>query len=437
MTARYDAVGIGFGPSNLALAIALEERGDTGRMRFFERQERFGWHRDMLLPGATLQVNHLKDLVTLRDPRSSFSFVNYLHEQGRLIDYINLKTSFPTRLEFHDYLQWAAARLAPVCDYGTEVIEVRPVGEGDRVDLLAVDIVRDGVRESVEADSVVVGAGLRPRLPRGVEPSPRVWHSDAFLSALAALPASAHRRFAVVGAGQSAAEIVEYLHAGYPDAAVHAIFGRFGFAPADDSPYANRIFDPATIDEFHGAPADIRERLLRVHANTNYSVVDLDLIEELYRREYSELVQGSRRLHIENVSCVERVADGPDGVALTIRDESRGTTREIEVDAVVFATGYEPVSVDDLLPALASRFARDEQGRVIVERDYRLRTDDAFAPAVYLQGGTEHSHGLTSSLLSAVAVRAGEIADSLDARRAATLGHRDALADALVGNGVS
>ncbi|WZH36586.1 MAG: SidA/IucD/PvdA family monooxygenase [Microbacterium enclense] len=433
MTGRYDAIGIGFGPSNLALAIALEERGDTGRMRFFERQARFGWHRDMLLPGATLQVNHLKDLVTLRDPRSSFSFVNYLHEQGRLIDYINLKTSFPTRLEFHDYLQWAAARVAPVCDYGTEVVEVRLVGDGHRIDALAVDVVRDGIRESIETDSIVVGAGLRPRLPHGVEPSARVWHSDAFLSALAGLPASAHGRFAVVGAGQSAAEIVEYLHTGYPDAAVHAIFGRFGFAPADDSPYANRIFDPATIDEFHGAPVDVRERLLRVHANTNYSVVDLDLIEELYRREYAEIVRGARRLHVENVSRVERVMDRPDGVTLTIRDESRGTTREIEVDAVVFATGYEPVSVDDLLPALAARFARDEQGRVIVERDYRLRTDDAFAPAVYLQGGTEHTHGLTSSLLSAVAVRAGEIVESLALRRAEARARRGAL----VGNGVS
>ncbi|MEV0505808.1 L-lysine 6-monooxygenase, partial [Streptomyces spectabilis] len=37
--------------------------------------------------------------------------------------------------------------------------------------------------------------------------------------------------------------------------------------------------------------------------------------------------------------------------------------------------------------------------------------------AVYLQGGTEHTHGLTSTLLSNTAVRAGEIRDSLLARR--------------------
>ena len=36
----------------------------------------------------------------------------------------------------------------------------------------------------------------------------------------------------------------------------------------------------------------------------------------------------------------------------------------------------------------------------------------------YLQGGTEYSHGLTSSLLSNIAIRSGEIAESIIARRA-------------------
>ena len=39
--------------------------------------------------------------------------------------------------------------------------------------------------------------------------------------------------------------------------------------------------------------------------------------------------------------------------------------------------------------------------------------------AVYVQGGTEHSHGLTSTLLSNIAVRTGEIVESILARREA------------------
>src|SRR5689334_7988199 len=88
-------VGIGFGPSNLALAVAVSEHNAGGGpqvgARFFERQVEFGWHRGMLLDDATMQVSFLKDLVTLRNPTSEFSFLRYLHTRGRLIDFINHK----------------------------------------------------------------------------------------------------------------------------------------------------------------------------------------------------------------------------------------------------------------------------------------------------------------------------------------------------------
>ena len=59
----------------------------------------------MLLPWAQSQVSFLKDLVTLRNPRSRFSFLNYLHATGRLDEFINLGSFSPYRLEISDYLQ--------------------------------------------------------------------------------------------------------------------------------------------------------------------------------------------------------------------------------------------------------------------------------------------------------------------------------------------
>ena len=118
-----DVVGVGFGPSNLALAIAITEynagAGTDERLsvRFVERQGRFGWHRGMLIEDATMQVSFLKDLVTLRNPTSPFSFLSYLHDCDRLIDFINYGSFFPTRIEFHDYLEWAAARFEGQVDY--------------------------------------------------------------------------------------------------------------------------------------------------------------------------------------------------------------------------------------------------------------------------------------------------------------------------------
>src|SRR5690349_11577683 len=82
----YDVVGVGFGPSNLALAIAATEHNaeapasEQVSVRFLERQPTFGWHRGMLLDDATMQVSFLKDLVTLRNPASRFSFLSFLHD---------------------------------------------------------------------------------------------------------------------------------------------------------------------------------------------------------------------------------------------------------------------------------------------------------------------------------------------------------------------
>ncbi|MBM4575483.1 SidA/IucD/PvdA family monooxygenase, partial [Rhodococcus hoagii] len=105
-----DLIGIGFGPSNLALAIAIEEHNadcapaDRVRARFFEKQQAFGWHQGMVLDGATMQIAFPKDLVTFRNPRSGYTFFSYLHERGRLVDFVNHQTFFPTRVEFQDYL---------------------------------------------------------------------------------------------------------------------------------------------------------------------------------------------------------------------------------------------------------------------------------------------------------------------------------------------
>jgi L-ornithine N5-monooxygenase len=52
-----------------------------------------------------------------------------------------------------------------------------------------------------------------------------------------------------------------------------------------------------------------------------------------------------------------------------------------------------------------------------VARDYRVLTRAAQPCGIYLQGGTEHTHGITSSLLSNTSIRAGEILQSVLSRR--------------------
>ncbi|GAA1251755.1 lysine N(6)-hydroxylase/L-ornithine N(5)-oxygenase family protein [Prauserella halophila] len=414
----YDLVGVGFGPSNLALAVAVAEYNEGAAepvtAQFLEKQGSFGWHRGMLVDDATMQVSFLKDLATLRNPTSRFSFLSYLHDRGRLVEFVNHKTLFPLRAEFHDYFEWSAAQVGDLVSYGSEVVAVEPVFDGDEI--VCVDV-RTSCATVYRARNVVLATGLRPRVPDGAVLSDRIWHNSELLQRVPSVQGDA-RRFVVVGAGQSAAEVTAHLHSTFPAAEVCAVFSRFGYSPSDDSPLANRIFDPASVDEFFGAPEDVKDRLMDYHANTNYSVVDLELIEDLYRRLYRERVLGHERLRFFHASRATDVVEAAGGVRTTVESLSTGEKSVLDADVVVYATGYLPADVDAQLDGLAPHVTRDPAGRPRVERDYRVHGGAALSAGVYLQGGaTEHTHGITSSLLSNNAIRSGEILDSVLQRR--------------------
>jgi L-ornithine N5-monooxygenase len=422
----YDLVGVGFGPSNLALAIAVAEHNARSASPvdalFLERQQSFGWHRGMLIDDATMQVSFLKDLVTMRNPTSEFSFLSYLHSSGRLVDFINQKSLFPLRVEFHDYLEWAAAGVADAVRYGSEVIAIEPVAEAGTVTSFAVTARRGADTVTYRARNVVFGVGLEPHLPDGATLTDRVWHNRDLLTRVEHLTGSP-RRCAVVGAGQSAAEVTKFLHDRFPLAEVCGVFSRYGYSPSDDSPFANRVFDPDAVDHYFTAPEYVKEMILDYHGNTNYSVVDTDLIEELYRRVYQEKVLGTQRLRLFNVSRVVETVENGDGVRTTVESLTTHEKTVLDCDILVYATGYRPADPLRLLGDLGALCHRDERHRPIVARDYRVSTEDELRAGVYLQGNTEHTHGISSSLLSTTAVRAGQILQSITTRHPAPLAY--------------
>ncbi|MDQ0752825.1 L-ornithine N5-oxygenase [Streptomyces africanus] len=417
-----DVLGVGFGPANLALAIAVTEHNETGEgppltAEFLERKPAFDWHGGMLIEGATMQVAFLKDLATLRNPVSRFGFVPYLHARDRLVDFINHKVLYPSRVEFHDYLSWCAGQLDHLVSYGHEMVSARPVAEEGVVTHFEV-IARDADKGELvvrKARNLVLAPGLVPRMPSGLEVSAHIRHSSTTLHDLARLDASGRtpRRLVVLGAGQSAAEVADHLHRSYPAADVHAVFSRFGYSQADDSPFANRIFDPSAVDDFHAAPPQVKDSLFGYHANTNYSVVDVDLIEEMYRRIYEDKIVGVERLSLHNVSVLRDVQESDESVKLTIHHLASGRSTDVEADLLVCATGYRAADPLDLLGPAGDLLRRDAEGRLLVEREYRVATAAEVHAGVYLCGATEHSHGITSSLLSNAAVRAGEILGSV------------------------
>ncbi|MEU0214016.1 SidA/IucD/PvdA family monooxygenase [Streptomyces sp. NPDC006265] len=418
-----DVVGIGFGPSNLALAIAFEEMGGASPtenapvLSFFEKQRSFGWHHGMLLEDATMQVSFLKDLATMRNPTSRYTFTSYLHARDRMAEFINSKTLYPLRVEFHDYLEWAARSFAPQVSYGHEVTAIRPVPQDGSIS--AFDVVTHPALTASEpvvrrARNVVIGTGLTPYLPEGVQLSDQVWHSSELVYRAGRLVGRPVRRLVVVGAGQSAAEATEYLHRTFRNAEICSVFTRFGYSVADDSPFANGIFDPQAVDEFFASPDDVKQALLAQHSNTNYSVVDLALTQDLYQRSYQEKVLGRERLRTLHTSRIKDIRQKDGGVELDVEALTTGTVRQIDADAVVYATGYRPTDPLQLLGSLVAECKLDDLGQLSLERDYRVVTSNAVQGGIYVHGsGAEHTHGLSAGLLSNTAVRAGEIVRSI------------------------
>lgn len=242
----HDLIGIGFGPANLALAIALEESLSDGatvspKVRFLERQESFGWHEGMLLPSTKMQISFLKDLATMRNPCSPFTFLNYLHQKKRLVGFSNLGTFLPRRTEYADYMRWCAEPFGAVVDYGQDVVSVHPVTHGGKVTSLVVEVQDWRTREmrKLYAKKAVIAVGGRPSIPAPLPSSdPRVIHSSCYLKRIhRALPNKATPyTVAIIGGGQSAAEVFNDLQSRYPNARTRLVLKGSALRPSDDSP---------------------------------------------------------------------------------------------------------------------------------------------------------------------------------------------------------
>ncbi len=412
-----DVFGIGFGPANMALAIALDEYNASAAehcrvsMAFAERRDVPEWHPDMLFDDASMQISFLKDLATFRNPQSPYTFVNFLKSADRLVDFTNRGSMVPLRIEFAAYLRWVAAQLSGYVRTGTEVRAVRPVFSGEDLDHFEIDLEGPEGPATVLARQVVVAAGLVPRLPEGMATGTRLWHSHHHLARVGAVTDPAD--IVVIGSGQSAAEVAVDVYRRFAGARVHLVSSRYGIAPSEQGPLVNRIFDPSAVDDFFDAPPSVRDRMDSLHRNANNGSANPELIDDLFDTMYRDRWLGRERLHFHRMSRLSSAVERGDGVEVEITHELTGGTTRLDADAVVLATGYRTFDAGQLLGDADRLLVRDERGRLEVDRDSRARLRARGPGGLYLAGQTEHLHGFGTSLLSVVAVRAGEIADSI------------------------
>ncbi|WP_448317489.1 lysine N(6)-hydroxylase/L-ornithine N(5)-oxygenase family protein [Streptomyces sp. CO7] len=408
--AHYRCVGVGVGPANLSLASLLHELPDMPNL-FLDRRAAFGWHDDQQIPGTTLQVSMFKDLVSLADPRSPFSFMAYLHEQGRVYHFLNAQFDEIPRREWRNYLAWASSR-NPNIRFGESVQEV---------DFHRGRFVVRTDRAEVTADNVVVGVGSRSWVPEPARPhlGPTQFHVNEFLSWAHDLGG---KRVVVVGGGQSGAEAVSNLisrsGADLPRR-VSWISRRRNYFPIDDTPFTNDYYMPDYADHFYRLQQETRLKLNVEHILTSDGISGSTL-REIYQRIYVHRFIDGRQdligLHpCREVTEVSRAAGG--GWDLTVRHaDEPGAADHFEADVVVWATGFRPAATEFLAP-IAHRLERSGD-ELRVDEDYAVHWDGPADRSLFVQNAVRGQRGLADPNLSLNAWRSRRIADRLCGVRA-------------------
>jgi lysine N6-hydroxylase len=400
----YDFAGIGVGPFNLGLA-ALTAPVDGVDAVFLERRESFDWHPGMMLEPAHLQVPFMADLVTLADPTSPYSFLNFLKQTGRLYRFYIRENFYPLRAEYNQYCQWVAGQLDSV-RFGTDV---REITYDDGVYTLSVD--GPAGPEVLRARRLVLGTGTSPYVPAACDGivdaaandrGGLVLHNADYLSRKSEL--QKRRSITIVGSGQSAAEIYYEL---LQEIDVHGYqlnwVTRSGrFFPLEYTKLTLEMTSPEYVDYFHGLPQEQRDGLIKSQKNL-YKGINSELIDAIYDLLYTKSLSGIVDTRLLTHSALTDASWDPAAGShtLQLRHEEQGADYSLDTEAVVLATGYgyrEP----EFLAGVQDRIARDSTGRFAVERSYSTGVEPG---EIFVQNAELHTHGFVTPDLGMAAYR--------------------------------
>ena len=401
----YDLLGIGVGPFNLGLAALAEPIAELETV-FLERKPGFDWHPGMLLPEAHLQVPFMADLVTMADPTSQYSFLNYLKRVGRLYPFYIRENFYPLRAEYNKYCQWVAAKL-PQVKFGANVL---------RVDY------RDGLytvqteAESFRTRRLALGTGTEPFLPAGARglgalsdcsgptadsgSAGVALHNGWYAARKAELQELAS--ITIVGSGQSAAEVYFDLLAEQPGHgyALNWVTRSPRFFPLEYTKLTLEMTSPEYVDYFHALPGASRNRL-GAEQKGLYKGIDGELINAIYDLLYQRSLEGPVRTRLFTNTSVDLVRPVPDGFSLELTQTEQQKAFGLDSQGLVFATGYsyrEP----DFLSGIRHRINYDAQGRFDVDREYSISREPG---EIFVQNAELHTHGFSSPDLGMGAYR--------------------------------
>jgi lysine N6-hydroxylase len=387
----HDFIGIGLGPFNLGLACLTEPITELDGV-FLESKPDFEWHSGMFLEGAHLQTPFMSDLVTLADPTSPYSFLNYLKSSGRLYAFYIRENFYPLRVEYDDYCRWAAGQLSSI-RFNTTVTEVTYADD--------VYVVRTEAGETYRARHLVLGTGTPPYIPEACQGLGGDFiHNSRYQQHKQELQAK--KSITLVGSGQSAAEIYYDL---LSEIDVHGyrlnwVTRSPRFFPLEYTKLTLEMTSPEYIDYFHALPERTRYRLQSEQKGL-FKGIDGELINEIFDLLYQKNLGGPVPTRLLTNSSLSSASYENGTYTLGLRQEEQEKDYELHSEGLVLATGYKYTEPEFLKP-VRDRILYDEHGNHDVARNYAI---DTTGRGIFLQNAGVHTHSITSPDLGMGAYR--------------------------------
>ncbi len=420
-----DFIGIGLGPFNLSLAALLQAKTPL-QYRFFEVKAQFEWHAGMQLPQSVLQVPFMADLVSMVDPTSPFSFLNYLKHQQRLYKFYFLEQSHIARQEYNHYCQWVAQQLDTI-QYQSEVVEIVPLQQGYRV-----SVRHQQQLKHYTCKNLVIGSGHCAYLPDCLNDIHAQYPRQCIHSAhyLNCKPEQFVGDVVVVGSGQSAAEIFQHLLqqqdavCAKPTAAqleLHWFTRGKGFFPMEYTPLALEHFSPDYLKHFYHL--DPAQKLQQLQGQALlHKGMSAQSIQQIYQAlYYRSIAQQPLNAHLHSqceLVATEKLANQK--IRLFFQSASVAQRFYIDTDYVIAATGYKAY-VPTYMQKLKAVLLLDDAQRYQISFDYRLQHQAN--GDIFVQNQDVFSHGVGTPDLGLGAYRAAVIANQLADRKLYDIEH--------------
>ena len=247
----------------------------------------------MLIEASTLQNPFLADLVSLADPRSEYSYLNYCKQTGRIYSYYMRENHYLSRAEYNRYCQWVVARL-PNLRFNSEVQGVLHDPDSNTY-LVTGQHAATGERFMVRCRKLVLGLGSQPSLPACCDrrAAPYI-HSADYLRNKAQL--QQRDSITIVGSGQSAAEVFHDLlrdSAGH-DYSLAWITRSPRFFQMENTKLTLELISPDYTEYFYDLP-EARRRQILAQQSSLYKGINASLINQIYDLLDEKIHDGDRR----------------------------------------------------------------------------------------------------------------------------------------------